>query len=553
MKLAASFARACFVLVPAGLCLAWILAYASPAPEAVAWLQAWGETQPVFDWSAFFDFEAAPRLLVFRASYLSALAIPGVDFEWLPIASWLCALLCVLGLLRLIRHARGGEARGPSHWAALLLSAWCFAPVFGADWLIGTRIRVFLPALGFVACSLLLTGGKRFAPRYLCALVVACAAVFVDRFGSLVWIAAIPIVASEALRRDRRTIVWVATWCIVGNLASLACFGGTETLRDQRGLLGDLLYSPAAISETLLKAAGYGLPDLLPGKDTTELCGGLLLAALCLLLAGLCRRRSIDDWQRSACWLGFAVFGVGQALLIGHWFHPAAMATSLMRELAWSAFFLPVGVVGLVHSLWGRRVAAGLGIAAAAAFVLIAQAWLASWPKLDAERGILRQHEALLAIPPSEAHSLGITPSAQHAALPKLRSAGLLRGLPTLELEVDRAKIIKRPGFGEVTSITDDAAKGWVHLAKHEAQLLLLTRRVGARPERIFRVLNSTSPLGTERNGWSMPLEGGPFGRGEVVRALAFDVGTGRLIPLAGAFVREASSWRRATAAEAKR
>lgn len=524
-------------------CLALVVAMASASPEPQAWRATLRE--PMLAWTAaeLLGFDETPRVLGFRLAHLGFLELPGVDFDTLPLLGWVLAGLVVWLVHR--RVVRAGGFVGAV--AGVLLATWCFSPSFGANWLLAERFRIFVPPLCFALALALLDGRARWRLRFAVALALAQLAIFVDRTGCLVWIAALPAVCVTVSRHDRgRMLGWVALWCVWGNVGSLVCHGGAVRLRDPAGILGQLLDAPGATAAAWLRTSGQGLPSLLPGADTSLVAGALLQGALAVAVAVLVvRRRRPGVLAAAAPWLGFVVFGEGVALLATHWFPGLGLPPAFLREFTWAGFMLPLGVLGLVGLHWGGALPRLARVGLVALLVLAAAEWSPGLSRLAAQHRLLRQGEAQLAFAEVATAEMprGIPPPILGAeSVTQLRDRGLLA-------PIHRAAALDLGGidvagatvpFGEFLQINAATALGWVAPEGEHCltDVVLLTRQRPGAPETIFKIALPLLTVAAERKPWRAELTGiDAFVEGERLRALAFDARRGTAVPLDRTFV----------------
>ena len=358
------------VLLPALAAFVWT-GFAARLPETIAQRQALGEATMKWSLAELPSFHHEPTQYVARALHLAALHVPGSSFWWSAAVNALLALLLVFALAGVARRAFGLGA-GAQATALGLFGLLACSPAFGADWLHGARLGVFLVPL-LLACGLwLLLGERRFAGRALLALLLAALAPQCHSNGVLVFVALAPSLLEAARRAGGgRGVGWIVALLLVGNLAAIASLhtAGGLALGDS-GLLGRLLEAPAAALRELLHATGTAWLDPLPQTDHDELALGAAswLAPLLLWWIGdrsaPARRAAAPFW--GCLWFGLLLFVLAAER------HGADFGGAALRERTYGAFLLPVGCLGVLAARFG----AGLvPFAAGMLAVLAVQDW----------------------------------------------------------------------------------------------------------------------------------------------------------------------------------
>jgi hypothetical protein len=534
-------------VAPAVVALLWILEWASSAPEPIAWRSQLGDGPLCFAWRQVTEFTGEPNFLVFRLLHSSLLAVPGLDFPHLPLTTWAIAAATCL-LLRRQLHSTAA-ARTPAWLAPAVLgyaTLWCFSPAFGANWLLGERLRLFLPALCCLLAVWLLAARAAGRWRILTAAVLAQAALFSERTGFLVWIALVPLLWTEATRRhDPRRLFDCAWWCLLGNASTwIALDERPPTTAAHTGLVGDLLVHPGTTLAHLVRTVGRSLPDLFAGPDLDELVlGAALVAALVTLLVRLYSVRYDGERLHQAMpWVSLALFGIGHALVVGEFYNPPPLTPMLMREVLWGSWLLPIGLVGLGLVTMTRSARRLLALAVPVLGLLCIQDWQRGFGHLALEHQLLRQGEALSVFVPAANSEL---PEGAPLPLPPgevvaLRERGKLRRLAaTTGMDLAQLDLEPQPGHGALESATTTAALGRVGDQDGFVADLVLVVRAGASHaqsgQRIVRIAVPAPSTSREPRPWSAELgELEAFTAGDTLQAFVFDGRGRRVRPLAG-------------------
>lgn len=355
-------------LLPALLAFVWT-GFASRLPEPEAARRALGEATMRWHFPEIQALHDEPAHLLARAVHIAALQIPGSTFWWAAAANAVLALLVVFTLAALARRAL--QLEGPAVAFALGVAGLLVcSPAFGADWLHGDRVGLFLVPWLLLAALRLLLGSGRFPLRSIAALLLAMLAPFAHTNGLLVFVALAPAVLDAARRAgSSRRMGWIVALLLVGNLAaigSMASAGGLAL--GPTGLLGRLAAAPSATVLDLLRTTGSAWLDPLPSTQLDELALGALAWAFPLLF-WFVGDRSEAARTRAAPWWGCVWFGLSLFVLVGER-HGGTLPAGALRELTFGAFLLPIGCLGVL----GARFGAGLvPVGAGVLLVLSAQ------------------------------------------------------------------------------------------------------------------------------------------------------------------------------------
>ncbi|MBL8751007.1 MAG: hypothetical protein JNK78_17740 [Planctomycetes bacterium] len=340
-------------------------------PESIATRRALGEVTMLWAFPRWNEFTHEPAHPVPRLIELALLHLPFSAVQYVAIANALVAACIVVALASLVRRAFACPGAGQSLALAVGGLLVC-TPAFGADWLHGERVGVFLPPLLVLLGLLVLHGDRRTGWRGIAALLLAGLAPFCHGNGILVFVALLPSLVDASRRAGgTRTVAWIAAALLVGNVAAAVSLlpAGTIAL-DGTGLVGRLFEAPLATLHGVAVATGAACLDPLPG---TDLDAALLGAAAWLspLLMWRAGDRSDAARRAAAPWWGCLWFG----LLVPAWLlerHGVCIADATLRELAFGAFLLPVGIAGVAAARFSSQV---LPFAAGALAILAIQDW----------------------------------------------------------------------------------------------------------------------------------------------------------------------------------
>ncbi|HEX5054316.1 MAG TPA: hypothetical protein VFZ65_21235 [Planctomycetota bacterium] len=340
-------------------------------PEPWFQRQAYGEMSTRWTFAEWDAVQAEPWHPIARVLHLAALQVPGMTIQWTAYANALLALLlvwCVSGVLRRsFSLTWSGRA-----WAFLGVGLLACAPSFGADWLHGERLGLFLPPLVLAWALAVLQCGGGFGWRAAVALVLAALAPFCHGNGVVVCLALIPPMV-EAGRRSGGggTLACTIALPVVGGIAAAFSLHriGAVGLGDV-GLWTRVVDAPLATLDAFVSRTGLLWMDLLPRTGLDEKVFGAASWLLPFVLWGIGDRS--DAARRAAApWWGCVWFG----LLVVLWNavrHDLALDAARWRELTFGAFLLPVGCVGLLAARLGRDL---LPLGGGALLVLAAQDW----------------------------------------------------------------------------------------------------------------------------------------------------------------------------------
>jgi hypothetical protein len=357
-------------LLPALAAFVWT-SFASRLPESEVARRALGEVTMRWDFADLVNLRAEPAHVITRAVHLAALHVPGSSLWWVASVNAVLALLLAFALVGVARRTFVLEGMA---WpfsiglAGLLVGS----PAFGADWLYGERIGLFLVPLFLLWSLVLLLGASGFTWRALLALLLATAAPFCHTNGLLVFVALAPALLDAARRTSsNRRIGWMFALLICGNVAAVAAMtsAGGLALGDT-GLLGRLVEGPSATLLQLLRTTGSAWLDPVPMATWDELALGAFAWAFPLLFWRL-GDRSEAARRQAAPWWGCVWFGLSLFLLAAER-HGGGLPDDALREVTFGAFLLPVGCIGVLAARFGFGTAS---VGAGVLLVLAAQDW----------------------------------------------------------------------------------------------------------------------------------------------------------------------------------
>lgn len=368
MTLLRVLARAA-ALVPVVAGGAWV-ALASWLPEPAAERRALGEVTQRFEFAEWNRFVDEPAHALPRLIDLSLLHVSGSSVQLIAIANWLVAAGVAIALASLLR--RVFVLGMPGHLLALATGGlFACSPAFGADWLHGERVGVFLPPLLLLVALALLHGDGRFVWRALGAVSIAALAPFAHGGGMFVGVALMPSLADAAVRAGKGRAGWIAAALFAGvGAAVVSMLPAGRVALDANGLFEHAVAAPVATLLWFAEATGSTWLDPLPATNLDEVVLGTAswLAPLLLWRFG---DRSDAARRAAAPMYGCVWFG----LLLMAWLavrNGPDVPPQVRRELAYGAFLLPVGLAGL----FAARLAMGfVAVAGGAALLLGLQDW----------------------------------------------------------------------------------------------------------------------------------------------------------------------------------
>ncbi|MEM7199469.1 MAG: hypothetical protein AAF628_04335 [Planctomycetota bacterium] len=532
--------------------LVWIWTWASAAPEPSSWRVVWREPPLVFSWSTFFDFSDRDNHVGFRLLRLVLLALPGVDFDRQALLSWVLAVGCVVAVGREARRlVSGAGVAGRIAFCSVLTlaAALLLSPGFGATWLLAERVRLMVPAAALFAVLAVLRQRRAWPLRFAIAAALTWFAVVTAPAGAAIWLAALPMVTAMAAAAGdrRRTLAWVAAWCLLGNLGPALCYDEPHL---GLGLGAALREAPLRLCTLLASVAGRSLPELLEDVAVDRWCvGAVLWLALAGLATAVVRRR--DAASRQALpWLCMALFGAIEVVVIAHFSWDLSDADPLLMERCYGISLLPIGLAGGVWALmppavlaarWWRGAAVGVAVALGVLSVLD---WRRGLDRLRVEGALLRQGEAVAVFVEADPPVVGpaVAPLAPLPLAPlraALRATGRMRHTtPVGSLAL--AALVEGPAArGAFLQATAQLAVGAVatNVGGRCADAILVVRERDHDRAEIVQVSVPDVLKRTPVVSWAAPLDTvSPLVEGDVVRAYAFDVRQRVVGRLPGAF-----------------
>lgn len=386
--------------------------FASRVPETAAAALARGDATPKWDFASSTQFAAEPMHVFARWTQLALLQVPGLTIRWTAFANALAALLLVAGLATLVRRTNALSTAAVAAGVGVL-GLLAVSPAFGGDWLHGQRLGIVVVPLLLVIALRLLAHDRAPGWRALLAVTLAALAPFWHDHGVLVFAALVPAMFEATGRGEMpRRAGWLIALLLIGNLAAFASMFHVNVLAlDQNGLFGRLTGDFSATAVALLRATGAGWLDPVPGLTTDDTVLGLLswLAPLVLWRLG---DRSPAARRAAAPWWSCLWFG----LLLVAWNaerHGFPTDPVLARELAYGAFLLPIGVIGVAAARFGPALLPfGAGVLA----VLAGRDWHGGLENLRLARSQAEQSE--LSIARAEPPSAELRPLVENGWMP---------------------------------------------------------------------------------------------------------------------------------------
>lgn len=509
------------VLLPA-LALLWLIwPLRSGAPESTD-LRAYLREPPLpLGPNAWRATAEMPEHLFGRALY-QALLRTGCDFPTLALLSPLTALAALWLWSKL-----SAQSRRVRPLVLLTLAALVLSPAFGGNWLLVERGRVLAPVVALLAMVLLLA--KAGVWRFGAAMLVSLSAIGTHETGSLMWLAVLPLLTSSVPR--------AALWLLIHNAALVVCYD--ETSRPSAsGLARSLLEAPQQTLELVARMLTGALPDLAPASAHDQLLGAGVLVLAMLGAAVAVWRGDAAARPRRAMALCVALGGLLQALTLAHIHAPLGITQSILREVAWGTWLLPVGTIAVWADLLPRLARRTAPVACGALLVLLAQDWQRGAGHLESVARVLRQTEALLVF-------VDLGP----AAVPFMPQPAVVE--PTQRAWLRRRGLLQRASPAQATLAgiaTSDGSAGvmlppearQVHgaVVRTHADLVLLVRQSPQGPPRLAKVVAPDTLEAGANAAWRDSLaDAEQFGDGETLRAFAFDLRTRAMRPLNGVFV----------------
>ncbi|MEO6598159.1 MAG: hypothetical protein ABIP94_25730 [Planctomycetota bacterium] len=511
--------------------------FAGRFPEPWAERQALGEISSRWTFAEWADVQSEPWHVVARVLHLAVLHVSGMTMRWAALANVLLALLlvwCLSGLLRRI-FMLGGPARA---WARFGVGLMVFSPAFGANWLHGERLGVFLPPLALAAGLALLQRDGRFGWRAALAVGLAGLAPFCHGNGIVAFLALLPALAEAARRSGKsRGVAWIVAALLVGSVAAVYSMRSAGTISLGEGLLAHVTTAPIAAFGELLRATGRLWLDPLPATTFDETVLGACSWLLPLILWRVgdrseAARRAAAPWW-SCVWYGLLV------VLWNAERHGLAVDISTWREVTFGAFLLPIGYLGVLAARLGRGL---LPLAGGALLVLALQDWHRGIEDLRLARMQVERTEAALLVPET------IVGKAAASASPVRDPAQLAwlqqrRWVPEPEHVFESAlpaatAASTRMTHGSCMGGTDRVVRGTVRssLLGDTPQWVVLMATVGESPAvQVGRVQPEFAGRGRDV-AWSAELES-PLAEGTRVRALGMLVRRGEVVALGPLFV----------------
>jgi hypothetical protein len=430
-------------LLPVMAAFVWS-SFASRLPESEEARRALGEATMRWHFAEITALQSEPAHLLARAVHIAALQVPGSSFWWAAAANALLALLLAFVFAAVARRALGLD--GVAHAVAIGLGGLLVcSPAFGADWLHGERVGLFLVPLLLLWATWLLLGTGRFAARALVALLPAIAAPFCHTNGLLVFVALAPALVDAAQRAgSSRRMGWVITLLVCGNLAAIGSMWFAPSLAlGEQGLVGRLMAAPTDTLLLLLRTTGTAWLDPLHDASWDETALGAASWLLPLVLWRL-GDRSDAARRRAAPWWGCVWFGLSLFVLATER-HGASLVGGMVREQTFGAFLLPVGCFGVLAARCG---AALIPFGAGVLMVLAAQDFYRGIEDLRLARMQVERAEVLVQLP----EAYGGTLAQSRDRLEALREVGWVPATGTAFGDGLRSvdKAAKEPDLGGV-------------------------------------------------------------------------------------------------------
>lgn len=388
-------AALCWLLaaVPAGAVFAWA-SFAAAWPEPTTDRFRLRESVADWRWDTLLEPTASARHVVAEALQQAALEIPGATIASVSWLSAMAALLLALALGALLRRAfdlRGGAGQATVLVAGLLVAS----PAFGLAWLRCERLGLVLTPLVFVVALGWLARLERASLRLVGVVLFAGLAPFCHTHGLFVGAALLPAVVAMAARAGSRRIAWWVGLCLLVTVA--AGWYSIEPMAARGVSAGSGLLAIAPFGDfvrDLCVHAGEAWLDLLPDSDLDAWVLGAASWLVPLLLLFVGDRSQAARW-RAAPWWSCVWFGLA-VVLWNVLRYDAEPPVGRWREALFGTFLLPVGLCGVLACRFGPN---ALRIGFGVAVVLAVQDWFAGLEDLRIARAIVRQQEAVLALP----------------------------------------------------------------------------------------------------------------------------------------------------------
>ena len=402
-------------LLPLLAAAAWA-SFGARLPEPVAERQRLGEATMQWNFEDLVEVPVEPMHVGARAAFLGVLQVPGATFRWTVAANAFAAAMIVLCLALATRRAFGFSGTA-TQFAFGLAGLLVCSPAFGADWLHGERIGLFLVPLLLLLGLLSLQGERSFALRAIFALLLVITAPFCHVNGVVAFAVAVPMLWHSARRAGTSGLAWAGAATLLGAGAaaiSLWPAGGPGGVAS--GISGSAFTAPFATALHLLRTTGAAWLDPLPATTLDELVLGGACWLLPLLLWGS-GDRGDEARGRAAPWWGCIWFGLLLSALQAERFGPDVQA-AVVRELGLGSFLLPVGCIGLVAARFGFL---ALPVGGGILLVLSLQDWSRGIGELRLARMRVERTETSLLLPPDVAIERAPLPTRDAEELQLLR------------------------------------------------------------------------------------------------------------------------------------
>lgn len=456
-----------------------------------------------------------------------------------------------------------------------------FSPVQYQNWLLGMQIVYFMPIACVTTCLVIIYSQLNTGVKLLLCMGLATISSFSSANGILCWLIVFPLLSCTTAPRETHNrkwlmLVWIAAFVACATLY----FGGYHSIAGHPSLSESLIHPLKALSYFLVLAGkaiepGEPLSVLGLAREQQKIVSGitgLLLVALFVSSAFFLQREIRRD-GRAAAWVMLGIYSIATAFLVTLGRAGYGVEQALSSRYTTFTLYLPIALLHLIPIALDREVwAAKLARVKRKLLLLLAGVVVALqlivYPyyirHMSLFNHFLAQSKACLLLinVVADEHCLKtIHPNIEFLkqAANSLDGLGYLRpGLLKTNKVQDIAIGTGQPdvSYGSLDSVIqagDDSftATGWALLTGWDrpADAILLSYDIAEGNSIIFAVAGTEqsrgllariwhSKLPSEYARWKLSFSlSQPPTKPVIIRAWAFDSGTGKAAPLAGKYM----------------